>query len=83
VFPHRETNRAPSNATLHFPFFEGRGMWGSAGEGDLPRDARAGLIIGEGLLVVAGVEQAAAMAPPYAGSATSGFARSEASMRES
>ena len=42
---------------------------------------RSGLIIGEGLLVVPEIEQAADKAPPYGGLATSGFARSEARMR--
>ena len=39
------------------------------------------LIIGEGLLVIPEIEKAAAMAPPYASSATGGFAGSEARMR--
>ena len=50
--------------------------WGFAGRHSF--DARTGLIIGEGLLVVAEIEKAAAMAPPYASSATSSFAPSEA-----
>jgi hypothetical protein len=81
---HREPDCAPSNANLHSPFCDGRGMTGGfAGEGGHSFDARSGLIIGEGLLVVPEIQNSAAMAPPYAGSATSGFARSEARMRDS
>jgi hypothetical protein len=34
--PPRAKPRPGQRESLHSPFFEGPGMWGSAGEGDLP-----------------------------------------------